>query len=55
MSEEEAIVESLKGSVIAGCSLTEEGAHFVLEDGRVVVFAGNFILGVTRPDKQTLN
>lgn len=55
MSEEESIIESLRGAVIAEGSLTDEGLHFVLEDGRIVVFAGSFILGVARPDKQTLN
>ncbi len=55
MNEEaDEVLDSLKCAVINGGSLTDEGLHIFLEDGRVVIFYGQFILGVVRPDK-TLN
>lgn len=55
MNEEaDEVLNSLKAGVIEGGSLTDEGLHIFLEDGRVVIFYGQFILGVVRPDR-TLN
>ena len=55
MNEEaDEVLDSLKSGVIEGGNLTEDGLHIFLEDGRVVVFYGSFILGVVRPDR-TLN
>ena len=52
--EEDSVLESLKGSTIQEGGVTEDGLHILLEDGRVVIFCGQFIFGITRPDKQTL-
>jgi hypothetical protein len=52
--EADEVLESLKHAVIEGGGLTDEGLHIFLEDGRVVVFYGQFILGVVRPETKTL-
>ena len=55
MNEEaDEVLASLRSAVISGGDLTDDGLHIFLEDGRVVIFYGQFILGVVRPDR-TLN
>ena len=55
IEEADIVIASLKSAVITGGEVTEEGMHFYLEDGRVVIIYGSFILGVTRVDKTTIN
>lgn len=56
MNEEaDEVLDSIKNAVILSGELSEDGLHFYLDDGRVIVFYGQFILGVARPDKSTIN
>ena len=48
------VVESIKGAVIEGGALTDDGFHLELEDGRVVIFQGEFIIAVCRVSQHQL-
>lgn len=46
----DSLLESLKGGTIQDGGLTDEGLHICLEDGRVIIFSGTFVIGVVRPE-----
>jgi len=54
VSTVEDVMEHLSGSKISGGSRTDEGMHAFLEDGRVLVFVGEFVMGVMVLDKRHL-
>lgn len=54
-TDEEAVVEAIRGAVIEGGELTEDGFHLQLEDGRYIIFAGEFIIAVCRVNPTQLN
>lgn len=39
-------LDSLMGRSIVEWSLCDEGMHFTLDDGRSVIFAGAFVIGI---------
>lgn len=47
-------MEALQGSRITGGERTDDGLHIYLDDGRLLVFAGEFVLYVGIPAKGTL-
>ena len=50
----EEVMEHLSGSVISSGERTDEGMTVYLEDGRVLVFVGEFVMGVMVVDKKNL-
>ena len=50
----EEVMEHLSGSVISAGERTDEGMHVYLEDGRVLVFVGDFVMAVMVVDKSSL-
>ena len=48
------VMEHLSGSVISGGERTDEGMHVYLNDGRVLIFVGEFVMGVMILDKRQL-
>lgn len=48
------VMEALQGARITGGERTDEGLHVFLEDGRLLLFAGEFLLYVGIPNKGTL-
>lgn len=48
------VSDSISGATIYEIYTTPEGAHLSLHDGRVLVFIGEFIVGVGRFEKQYL-
>ena len=54
LSTADEVMEYLSGSVISGGARTDEGVHVYLEDGRVLVFVGDFVMGVMVADKRNL-
>lgn len=51
----EEVMEYLAGSEISGGERTDEGMHVYLKDGRVLVFIGDFVMGVLVADKRVMN
>lgn len=41
-----AVMDGILGHVIDRYQVTPEGMHFFLDDGRIVLFAGTFIIAV---------
>lgn len=52
ISTVEDVMEHLSGSKISGGARTDEGMHVYLEDGRILVFVGEFVMGVMVLDKR---
>ena len=50
----EEVMEHLSGSVISSVERTDDGMHVHLSDGRVLVFVGEFVMGVMVLDKSQL-
>ena len=50
----EEVMSFLAGSVIESGARTEDGMHVYLADGRVLVFIGDFVMGVLVADKRNL-
>lgn len=53
--EAQAILQSMLGRAITNYHMGEDGLHFELEDGRTVIFAGVFVIGVMEADEQVLH
>ena len=51
----EEVMEHLSGSVIESGARTDQGMHVFLQDGRVLVFVGDFVMGVLVADKRVMN
>ena len=51
----EEVMEHLSGAVIESGELTDEGMHVFLKDGRILVFMGDFVMGVLVADKRVMN
>lgn len=53
------VFQSLENSVIVGGGVTDDGIHFFLKDGRILVLgpveAGEMFFGVAQTDKRNLN
>ena len=54
ISTVEEVMEHLSGAVIDSGERTDEGMHVYLKDGRVLVFIGDFVMGVLVADKRNL-
>lgn len=54
LSTVEDVLDHLSGSRISGGERTDEGMHVYLDDGRVLVFVGEFVMGVMILDKRQL-
>lgn len=54
LSTVEEVMEHLSGAKIQGGERTDEGMHISLEDGRVLVFVGEFVMGVMVLDKRQI-
>lgn len=54
LSTVEEVMEHLSGSVIDSGERTDEVMHVYLKDGRVLVFIGDFVMGVLVADKRNL-
>lgn len=50
----EEVMQHLSGSVIDSGARTDEGMHVYLKDGRILVFVGDFVMGVMVADKRNL-
>ena len=54
IEDAEEILSDLSGAVITGGSVSDhEGLHIRLEDGRILIFIGQFIFAVSK-EQQTL-
>lgn len=51
----EEVMSYLSGSVIDSGARTDDGMHVYLKDGRVLVFIGDFVMGVLVADKRVMN
>lgn len=51
----EEVMTFLSGSVIESGERTDDGMHVYLKDGRVLVFIGDFVMGVLVADKRVMN
>ena len=40
------LMEAVSGRVISGGDVTEDGMHLYLDDGKVLIFAGAFVVGI---------
>lgn len=49
------VLDTLMGHAISGWHLGDGGIHFDLDDGRVVIFAGVFILSVLQAEEPCLH
>ena len=54
LSTVEEVMEHLSGAVIDSGERTDDGMHVFLKDGRVLVFMGDFVMGVLVADKRNL-
>lgn len=54
LSTVEEVMQHLSGSVIDSGARTDQGMHVYLKDGRVLVFVGDFVMGVLIADKRNL-
>jgi hypothetical protein len=54
LSTVEEVMEHLSGAVIDSGARTDEGMHVYLKDGRILVFVGDFAMGVLVADKRNL-
>jgi hypothetical protein len=48
------VMEALQGARITGGERTDDGLHVYLDDGRLLLFTGEFLLYVGIPNKGTL-
>ena len=55
LSTVEDVMQHLSGAVIDSGERTDEGMHVYLKDGRVLVFIGDFVMGVLVADKRVMN
>ena len=55
LSTVEEVMEHLSGAVIDSGERTDEGMHVYLKDGRILVFMGDFVMGVLVADKRVMN
>jgi hypothetical protein len=51
----EEVMKHLAGAVIDSGARTDEGMHVYLKDGRILVFMGDFVMGVLVADKRVMN
>lgn len=54
LSTVDEVMEHLSGSIISGGEVTDEGMHIHLKDGRILVFIGEFVMGVMVLDKRQI-
>lgn len=47
-TDNESFMEEIKGLSIVGGRCGEDGFHFELSDGRYLIIAGDFVMGVCR-------
>ena len=50
---DEAVMDGVVGRTLTGWKQCEGGMHFTLDDGRVLIVAGSFVLAVFRPVEKT--
>lgn len=56
ISDMETLVEAMKGlSIVGGGYEGEDGIHFELSDGRLLIVTGRFIVGLCRVHKEELH
>ena len=55
MDTDNEVMSSIVGRSIQQYWITPEGLHFNLDDGRVVVFAGNFVVAVVHQYEPTVH
>lgn len=55
LSTVEEVMEHLSGAVIESGELTDDGLHITLTDQRIIVFIGDFVMGVLVADKRVMN
>ena len=54
--EAEEVLSQLEGATIVASYIEdEEGLHLVMQDGRVLIIAGAFVLGVHRVERKKLH
>jgi hypothetical protein len=51
----DAFLKRLEGAGIDHCEITEDGMHIVLEDGRILILTGAFVVGLFRPEEGSLH
>ena len=44
------LMHSIEGAVVDGGETTEQGFHLLLRDGRVLLFTGDFVVAIFRPE-----
>ena len=49
------LMAKVKGGVVVGGHEDETGLHLELEDGRYLIFTGNFVVGLYRVCSPTIN
>jgi hypothetical protein len=55
LSTVEEVMEHLSGAVIESGERTDDGMHVYLKDGRILVFMGDFVMGVLVAEKRVMN
>lgn len=53
--EERAVLQSVQGQRIVAVTVTKDGMHIDLDDGRTVVIAGTFCAALIRPRDTALH
>ena len=48
------LIQSITGSGILGGDIGDGGFHLYLDDGRIVVFTGMFVIGVLSAEERVL-
>jgi len=49
-----AMLDAITGRVIVGGELTDDGMHINLDDGRILIFDGDFIVGLAQINRKAL-
>lgn len=49
-----ALMDELTGRIIYGGDVTDDGMHIALDDGRILVITGAFVVGLVQLGKESL-
>ena len=49
------LLDSVIGRMVSAWHLGDGGLHFTLDDGRTVIFAGSFVVGIMEAEESCLH
>ena len=52
---DEKVLKGILGRTLADWKLCDDGMHFTLDDGTILIFAGMFSIAVFRPTKDIIH